>query len=145
MGGVAYKRPAKRGGFTSPRIDAEEEAALERAIQVLADLMPGVRQPLRPVVQAVISAWIIERVRLSVGRIMSGEIAYGLGDAHLRGSLEAALPDVAAALKGLPPDVPFFELSKEQVVDVLAVGFHAGKQTGALLDDEIPFDSAPGS
>lgn len=75
---------------------------------------------------------------------MCGEIAYGLGDAHLRGSLEAALPEIANALSDLPPDLPFFQLSKEQVVDVLAVGCAAGKYTGALLNDEIPFDSAPG-
>lgn len=134
----AVRRSAKRGGYAPPRIDAEEEAALERAIKVLADLLPGVRQPLRPIVQSVISAWIIERVRISIGRIMCGEIAYDLGDSHLRGSLEAALPDIAKALEGLPPDVPFFELSKEQVVDVLAAGFHAGKEMGALMDDEIP-------
>lgn len=135
----AVKKNTKRGGYTPPPIDAEEEAALERAVRVLGDLVPGMRQPLRPVVQSVISAWIIERVRLSIPRILCGEVAYGLGDAHLRGSLEAALPDIAKALSGLPSDVPFFDLSKDQVVDVLAVGFHAGRQAGSLLDDEVPF------
>lgn len=134
----AVKR-STRGGFAPPPLDPEEEAALERAIARLKESLPGVANP-RALVQAIISVWIIERVKLSVGRIMCGEIAYGLGDAHLRGSLEAALPEIAEALSGLPPDVPFFQLSKEQVVDVLAVGFNAGKQTGALLNDEIPFD-----
>ena len=138
MGAVKGRKP-KRGGFAPPPIDEEEEAALARAIQTLGDLMPGIRQPLRPVVQAVISAWIIERVRLSVPRILCGKLAYGLGDSHLRGSLEAALPNIAQALKHLPADVPFFQLTKEQVVDVLAVGFHAGVENGALLDDEIPY------
>lgn len=135
--GAVKKRPPK-GGFGPPPPDEEEEAALERAIKVLADLMPGIRQPLRPVVQSVISAWIIERVRLSMGRVLCGETAYGFGDAHLRGSLEAALPKVAEALGDLPPDVPFFQLSKDQVIDVLAVGYQAGRDRGALLDDELP-------
>lgn len=138
MGAVRNKRPPK-GGFPAPPIDPEEEAALERAIQVLAEMMPGIRQPLRPIVYSVISAWIIERVRLSLPRILCGKNVYGLGDSHLRGSLEASLGDIADALKHLPPDVPFFQLSKEQVVDVLAVGFHAGLDNGALLDDEVPF------
>jgi hypothetical protein len=127
-----------KGGFTPPTPDPEEVAAVDRATEKLKDLLPGCPNP-RAVVEAVVSAWIVERVRLSVGRLLCGEIAYSLGDAHLRGSLEAALPDIAAALADLPADVPFFELSKEQVIDVLAVGFHAGKDTGALLDDEVPF------
>lgn len=138
MGAVKGRKP-KRGGFAPPPIDPDEEQALQRAIQVLGELMPGIRQPLRPVVYAVISAWIMERVRLSIPRILCGKLAYGLGDSHLRGSLEAALGDIAEHLAHLPPDVPFFELSKEQVVDVLAIGFHAGVEHGALLDDEIPF------
>ena len=138
MGAVRAKRPPK-GGFAPPPIDPEEEAALQRAIQVLGELMPGIRQPLRPVVYAVISAWIIERVKLSLPRIMSGNNCFGLGDSHLRGSLEASLGQIAESLSHLPADVPFFELSKEQVVDVLAVGFHAGMDNGALMDGEIPF------
>jgi hypothetical protein len=126
-------------GFEPARIDAEEEAALDRAVLVLAGLLPGVTQPLRPIVYSVISAWIIERVKLSYPRVLSGQIAYGLGDSHLRGSLEAALPDIATALEHLPPDVPMFQLTKEQIVDVLAVGFQAGRETGALLDDDLPF------
>lgn len=135
----AVKRRPKRGGYTPPPPDEEEEAALERAIKVLGDLMPGIRQPLRPIVQSVISAWIIERVRLSFGRIVGGAVVYDLSDSHLRGSLEHALPEIAKALEHLPPDVPFFQLTKEQVIDVLAVGWQAGNSSGALLDDEIPF------
>jgi hypothetical protein len=86
-----------------------------------------------------VSAWIIERVKLSVGRVLCGEIAYSLGDAHLRGSLEHLLPQIGAQLAHLPSDKPFFDLSKEQVIDVLAIGFHAGMDSGAFFDDEIPY------
>lgn len=120
-----------------PPPDPEEEAALLRAAAALRDLAPSIGDP-RAVATAVISAWIIERVRLSVGRI-SGKHAFSLGDAHLRGSLEAALPAIGDALGHLPPDQPLFGLSKEQVVDVLAAGFQAGRNGGALLNDEIPF------
>ena len=118
--------------------DPEEAAAVARAAARLKELLPGCPSP-EAVVYAVVSAWIVERVRLSVNRILCGQVAYGLGDAHLRGSLEAALPRIGAELSHLPADKPFFELSKDQVVDVLAVGFKAGVATGALLNDEIPF------
>lgn len=128
----------KAGGFGPSPIDPEEEVALQRATATLADHAPRIANA-RAVTQAVISAWIIERVRLSIPRILCGKLAYGLGDSHLRGSLEAALPEVGAALAHLPSDKPFFELTREQVVDILAVGFQAGRESGALLNDEIPF------
>lgn len=135
---MAAQRRKKAEGFGPPPIDPEEEAALQRAIATLHEHAPNIANG-RAVTQAVISAWIIERVRLSVPRIMCGKLAYGLGDSHLRGSLEAVLPEVGAALTHLPADKPFFELTKDQVVDVLAVGFQAGRESGALLNDEIPF------
>lgn len=128
----------KKGAAIASPPDPEEQAAVARAAGCLKDLLPGCQAP-EAVVYAVVSAWIVERVRLSVGRVLCGEIAYGLGDAHLRGSLEAALPWIGSELAHLPADKPFFELSKDQVVDVLAIGFKAGVKTGALLNDEIPF------
>lgn len=118
--------------------DPEEAAAVARAAARLKELLPGCPAP-ETVVYAVVSAWIVERVRLSVDRVLCGQVAYGLGDAHLRGSLEAALPRIGAELAHLPSDKPFFQLSKDQVVDVLAIGFKASVATGALLNDEIPF------
>lgn len=124
--------------FTPPPPDPEELAAVQVAATKLKELFPSHPNP-EAVVYAIVSAWIIERVRLSFGRTLCGEIAYSLGDAHLRGSLEALLPQIGSQLSHLPPDKPFFDLSKEQVVDVLAIGFHAGKESGAFFDDEIPY------
>lgn len=133
------RAPAQKKGVSlvAPP-DPEEAAAVTRAAARLKEMLPGCPSP-EAVVYAVVSAWIVERVKLSVGRILCGEIAYGLGDAHLRGSLEAALPRIGAELSHLPSDKAFFDLSKEQVIDVLAIGFKAGVETGALLNDEIPF------
>lgn len=121
-----------------PPPDPEEEAAIARACDKLKEFFPGHASP-RSVVYAIVSAWIIERVKLSIGRVLCGKVAYNLGDSHLRGSLEAALPEIGEQLSHLPSDKPFFELSKDQVIDILAIGFHAGQNGGALLDDEIPF------
>lgn len=131
------RQPARGKGAALPPPDPEEEAALVRAAATLRDIAPGLADP-RAVASAVISSWIVERVRLSVGRI-TGQHAFTLGDAHLRGSLEAALPDIGAALGHLPPNQPLFGLTKEQVVDVFAVACQAGRHSGALLNDEIPF------
>lgn len=138
MGAVRSRKSKGAGVFTPPPPDPEEEAAVYRAAARFKEFFPNHPAP-ESIVYAVVSAWIVERVRLSIGRTLCGEIAYGLGDAHLRGSLEALLPQIGAQLSHLPPDKPFFELSKEQVVDILAIGFHAGREGGALLDDEIPF------
>lgn len=122
--------------FASPP-DPEEQAAVARAASTLREIAPGVANP-EAVATAVISAWIIERVRLSCGRI-TGDIVFNLSDSHLRGSLEASLPKLGEALAHLPADKPLFSLSKEEVVDVFAAGCLAGRERGALLNDEIPF------
>lgn len=122
--------------FASPP-DPEEQAAVARAAGVLRDLAPGVSNP-EAIATAVISAWIIERVKLSSGR-MTGDIVFDLTDSHLRGSLEASLPKIGEALSHLPADKPLFALSKDEVVDVFAAGCLAGREKGALLNDEIPF------
>jgi hypothetical protein len=134
---MAARRP-KGGGFTPPPPDPEEEAALDRAASTVREFLPGYANP-RGLATAIISTWIVERVRLSTHRMLCGEIVFNCGDAHLRGSLEAMLPDVGAALSHLPADRAFFDLSKDQVIDVLAIGFHAGRDAGALLNDEVPF------
>lgn len=131
------RQPTRGKGAALPPPDPEEEAALVRAASTLRDLAPSIGDP-RAVATAVISSWIIERVRLSVGRI-SGKHAFRLDDAHLRGSLEAALPEIGEALGHLPADKPLFGLSRDEVVDVLVAGCQAGRRTGALLNDEIPF------
>jgi hypothetical protein len=134
---MARSASQRKGAVLASPPDPEEQAAVARAAGVLKELVPGVSNP-EAVATSVISAWIIERVRLSTGRI-SGLHSFALGDSHLRGSLEGQLARAAEALSHLPPDKPFFELSRDQVVDVLAVGCILGRETGALLNDEIPF------
>lgn len=127
----------KKGAVFASPPDPEEQAAVARAASTLREIAPGVANP-EAVATAVISAWIIERVRLSCGRI-TGDIVFDLSDSHLRGSLEASLPKLGEALAHLPSDKPLFALSKDEVVDVFAAGCLAGRERGALLNDEIPF------
>lgn len=132
------RSPSQKKGavFASPP-DPEEQAAVARAASTLRELAPNLPHP-EAVATAVISAWIIERVRLAIGRVC-GEHVFDMGDSHLRGTIEASLPKLGEALAHLPPGKALFDLSKDEVVDVFAAGFLAGKERGALLNDEIPF------
>ena len=85
-----------------PPPDPEEEAAIARACDKLKEFFPGHASP-RSVVYAIVSAWIIERVKLSIGRVLCGKVAYNLGDSHLRGSLEAALPEIGRSIFWIMP------------------------------------------
>lgn len=95
---------------------------------------------------ACISAWIAKRNELTAGARMTETVAFDLGDAKLRGTIAASLPAIGSALSGLPADKPFFELDRNQVIDVFAVGLSLVREaefraaeSPHLLDDEIPF------
>lgn len=126
--------------------DPEEEAALTRAVATLRSLAPGASNP-EAVATAVISAWIIERTRLSSGKRLYSHLVFDLQDARTRGVVEAALPLIGERLAHLPADKPLFALSKAEVVDVITTGVFASHAAAVSLgelgaypfDDVIPF------
>jgi len=78
---------------------------------------------------------------------LNAELLFDLKDARLRGLIEAALPAIGATVAHLPGDVPFFELDKQQVIDLFMAGI-VGAQEAAVaaheslgfpFDDQIPF------
>lgn len=121
--------------------DPDEVAALAAATACLTGLVKGVADP-QAVTIAVISRWIIERAKAVSGRRL-GEVAFDLGDAKLRGVVEACLPAIAEKMGHIPPDKPLFELSKVEVVDVFVAAAQAisAAKLGYLEqpDDQIPF------
>lgn len=128
--------------------DADEVEALAVAAAELQALAPGVRDT-SGVAAAVISVWITERMkRLTSGRL-SDLVVFDLQEARLRGMIEAAMPQIGAAMAraGIPADVPFFQLSKRHALDALmcAVIGHreaavaAGEWPTFPFDDALPF------
>lgn len=126
--------------------DADEAEALAYAAAKLKELSPTTSN-VEAVATAVISTWIVERVKRHADRRLSDELVFDLGDAHTRGFIEAALPQIGANLGHLPPTIPLFQMSKMQIVDVLTAGVKAwreaaivaGECPGYPYSDPIPF------
>lgn len=124
----------------------DEDAALSIAATELRALCPSVHNA-EAVTSAVISKWIIERSKRASRVRLSETVAFDLGDARLRGFIEAALPQIGEALGGLDPTKPLFELSRDEVVGVFAaacIGASAaatayGESQAFPFDDPIPF------
>ncbi len=143
---MAITRRRNEAGVKPPPTppDYQEERALDRAADALAKFGPGTPKTLAAVA---ISAWIVERAKLTASPRLTAERLFDFGNAKLRGYLEAALPLVGSNLSHLPADRPFFELEKDQVLDVLMTGIEAAKEAavaaneslGFPFDDEIPF------
>jgi hypothetical protein len=133
---------APKATAKSPKEDAEEAAAVDAAAATLAGLSPGVKDP-KAVATAIICTWIINRMRMSASKRLSGDLVFDLKNSKVRGRVEAALPQIANALGHIPPDAPLFSLSKEQIVDVFVAAIngaaHATVATMEDPDDEIPF------
>ena len=126
--------------------DYQEERALERAAKALEDFRPGIASP-KNLAAVAISAWILERAKLTASPRLTAERLFDLGNAKLRGYLEAALPHIGATLAALPADVPFFALDKSQVIDIFMAAIEgvreaamaAGESLSFPFDDEIPY------
>lgn len=134
------KGPAK----AAPQPDYQEEAALDRAAKALDRFGRG---DSRSMAAVAISEWIIARTSMAASVRLTADLMFDLGDARLRGFVEAALPAIGGSLSGLPADVPLFELERSQVVDVICAGiagaqaaaFAANESLGFPFDDEIPY------
>jgi len=120
--------------------DAQEAAALAAASDFLPGVIPNGER--LNIATRVISAWITERSFMAA-KARTGTIAFDLKHAKLRGVYTAILPQIGEALEGLPADVPFFDLTKDQILDVCVAIALAGKEAIASMlegpDDEIPF------
>ena len=119
--------------------DPDEQAAIEAACAETGLSAATVTR--------VISAWIQKRAQLTAGRRLVENLVFDLNNAHLRGIIAALLPALGQELSDLPPNVAFFDLDREQVIDVFMVGYAhiqasrlaASESSDFPFDDPIPF------
>ena len=148
MAAATARRPNGKEAVKPPPTlpDYQEVAALDEAEAALVSFMPGVPQA-RNLAIVAISAWIVSRTRQSARVRLAETLVFDLAPARYRGYAEAALPLIAQSLADLPADVPFFALSKPQVIDVIVASMcgireaavAAGESSAFPFDDEVPF------
>jgi hypothetical protein len=137
-------KPAIKPAYTP---DADEAEALAAAAVTLRSLT-GCQNP-EAVASAVISRWIIERMKRCAGARLADTVVFDLGDAKLRGMIEAALPQIGGAIAeaGVESDAAFFDLPRDQVLNVFVaacIGYReaavaAGESRDFPFSDPIPF------
>lgn len=117
--------------------DPDEEAALTRAFDVFREVR--LADP-EFAVYGVISAWILERTLRATAKQEAVGLNYDLDDTHLRGVATAILSQVGERIAacGVASDVPFFELSRDDVVTVLVEAF-LYMQAAVKMADAAPF------
>lgn len=136
------KNAPKTGG------DADEDEALGVAAQVLQSFARV--DNAEAVAYAVISAWIIARMKRAAGRRLAENVVFDLREAKMRGRIEAMLPLIAEALGDFDFTASFNDLSKDQVIDLFVAGcvawreaaIAAGENPDFPFDDAIPFGEA---
>lgn len=138
---AAYRGGPKKveGPQTPP--DLQEQQALNEAVAALKALAPGLHQSER-IASTIISTWIASRCRQAAESRLPESVACDHGDARMKGYALAALPNIGAALGDLPSDVPFFQLSKDQVVNVLVTGYRwiEAAAVGASEEPNVKFN-----
>jgi hypothetical protein len=144
---VASAPRRKEGPKAPPDRDYQEERALARAVEAAKRFSPGINDA---AIAVAISEWILSRTSMLASVRLNQKLLFDFKDARLRGFVEAALPSIGDSLGHLPPDVPFFELTPDQVIDVFVAGIlgaqgaavAANESLGFPFDDEIPFGDA---
>lgn len=123
--------------------DIDETEALEIAAATLKGLAPHTPNP-QAVAHAVISTWIIERMKRHTSGRITETCVFNLGDAHLVGMVEAALPKIGDALAsgGFPFSASFGDLTKQQAVMLFMAGVVAHREAAIAAGEApgFPFD-----
>lgn len=130
--------------------DADETEAVAIAAAVLQSFARV--ENAEAVTYAVISTWIIERMKRAAGKRLADVVVFDLGDAKLQGMISAILPKIGDALDtaGFPFDKTFSDLTRDQAVALFVagcVGFReaavaAGEAPDFPFSDPIPFGEA---
>lgn len=104
------------------------------------------------VTYAVISAWIIQRMKISAGKRIADTVVFDLNDAKIRGMVSAILPKIADELEKaeFPFGKTFSELNREEALDLFHIGcigyrdaaVAAGEAPDFPFSDAIPFGEA---
>lgn len=137
-------------------VDADEAEALAVASAILREVCPQAVNP-EAVAHAVISSWIVARMKRHTSGRLIETCVFNLDDAKLLGMVEAALPKIGGALAGagFPFDVTFGDLTKAQAVQLFLAGVVAHREAAVaagecpnfpfdeVFSDPIPFGSAP--
>lgn len=128
-------------------VDADEAEALGQAALTLQAFARV--ENAEAVAAAVISKWIIERMKRSVGKRLTDNVVFDLDDAKLRGMVEAALPKIAESLSGAGFDFAgsFNDLDRDAAVNLFVAGcvayrevaVAAGEAPDFPFSDPIPF------
>jgi hypothetical protein len=118
--------------------DADEVEALGAAAATLKGLCPTA-QNAQAIASAVISTWIIERMKRHTAGRIHDMVVFNLGDAHLVGMVEACLPKIGEnlATAGFPFDRAFADLTKQQAVVLFMAGIIAHREV-AVAGGEAP-------
>lgn len=131
-------------------VDADEAEALAAAAVTLQTFARV--ENAEAVASAVISRWIIERMKRAVGKRLADNVVFDLQDAKLRGMVEATLPAVADTLMRdrFPMELAFNDLPKHEAVTLFlaaCVAYReaavaAGESGDFPFSDPIPFGGA---
>lgn len=123
-------------------IDADEAEALGQAALTLQSFARV--ENAEAVACAVISTWIIERMKRVAGRRLTGNVVFNLNDAKLRGMVEAALPKIAEALatSGFDFTRSFNELDRDGAANLFLAGCVAHREAAIAVGEspDFPFD-----
>lgn len=121
--------------------DDQEDRALERAGKALADF--GTAPP-RTLAAVAISEWICARTSMMASVRCNSELLFNLGDARLRGFVEAALPAIANSLGEVDLSRSLFDLGKDEIVGVFVAGILGAQEAAVAANESLnfPFDDA---
>lgn len=119
--------------------DADELEAVAQAAAVLQSFA-RVENP-EAVAHAVISTWIIERMKRATGARLTDNIVFNLDEAHLKGMVAAALPQIADALDAadFPFAKTFSDLTREEALQLFTIGCVAHREAAVAAGESPDF------
>lgn len=131
-------------------VDADETEAVAHAAAVLQSYARV--ENAEAVTHAVISAWIIERMKRATGARLTDTVVFNLDDAHLQGMIAAVLPKIADALDeaDFPFGKTFTDLTRDEALTLFTIGCIAYREAAVAqgeapdfpFSDHIPFGDA---